>query len=680
MSQVIFNYKSSSTTIQCNGQDIMKDIYKKFESKINIDKEIDLSKLIFMYNGSIINENSIYDEIINEEDRQSKETIILVDDLNNNGDTPTEIIIKSNEIICPTCSENAFIQLNDYKININGCKKEHNTFNILLNEFEETQGIDVSKITCENDNCNSNKGETYANAFYRCIICKKNLCPICKTKHNKENKDHKIIDYIEKSYICETHKMSFIKYCKDCKLNVCLICGKEHRDHNIIDFQDIIFTKDELLKDISLLKENNEQFFKEIDNIIEKLKAVKDNFTKYYKIYNDVISNYNCENTNYELLCNINEFKNFNSNIKNDIDAIIKADNINNKFDNIMQVYEKMINKNNIIEFEKDPHDLKYKLDITNTNDSCGSSDIFEVFTSYIDKKVYIASKNVDFNIDIFTLVDNQKIKSLCGHHSSISTIRYFINNKDYNEYLISADHNYLVILWDITNNYNIKYKIETEYDEIIYSCLLVFPEINDDNFIVTSTISTSDEEEQSLVKVYSLNTGEFVKYIDNNEIYYLLSWYDKNNNKYYIVQLSNKKIVINNLLEDQLYCELKHIPEAYHNSGFIFSKDNNDYLCSSSTNGYINIWDLYKKNIFKSINTNNCYLMHIIQWNSQYIIVADYDNKCFKIINLENDNIADIGQQHTKEVVCIKKIYDDKNGELLLSASNDKTIKLWSF
>jgi hypothetical protein len=330
-----------------------------------------------------------------------------------------------------------------------------------------------------------------------------------------------------------------------------LICGKEHRDHTNIDFQDIIFTKEELLKDISLLNENNEKFFKEIDNIIEKLKAVKDNLTKYYKIYNDIISKYNCENTNYELLCNINEFKNYNINIKNDIDTIIKTDNINNKFDNIIKIYEKMINKNNIIKFEKDPHDLKYKLDITNTNDSCGSSDIFEVFTSYIDKKVYIASKNVDFNIDIFTLLDNQKIKSLSGHNSSISTIRYFINNKDYNEYLISADHNYLVILWDITNNYNIKYKIETEYDEIIYSCLLVFPEINDDNFIVTSTISTSDEEEQSLVKVYSLNTGEFVKYIDNNEIDYLLSWYDKNNNKYYIVQLSNKKIIINNLLED---------------------------------------------------------------------------------------------------------------------------------
>jgi len=678
MSIVIFNYKFSKVTIQCNGQELMKDIYKSFESKIKIDKEIDISKLIFMYNGSPIDENLTFNQVIKGEDKKSNQMIILVQDLEK-GEAQNEKIIKSYENVCPTCEENAFIKISDYKININDCPKAHNTFNILLNEYEKTQGIDASQIICENDDCKSNMVETYANAFYRCITCKKNLCPLCKSKHSKNNKDDKIIDYNEKNYICETHKSFFTKYCKDCKLNLCLFCGKEHKEHIVIDFQDIILTKEDHLEEIAILKDNLDKLNNEIDDIMEKLKTVKDNFQIYYKIYNDIINNYKCLNTNYEFLCNIAEFKNYNNNIRNDIDAIIKDDNISNKFNGILKIYEKMTNKENIIKFEKDPHDLKYKLDITNTNDSRGASDIFEVFTSYKDKKGYIASKNINYCIDIFALLDNQKIKSLSGHNNSICTIRYFINNKDYNEYLISADHNYLVILWDITNNYNIKYKIETEYDDIIYSCLLVFPDNNDDNFILTSTISTSDEDEQSPVKVYSLNNGEFVKNIDNNEIYYLLSWYDKNNNKYYIVQLSNKKIIINNLLEDELYCELIHQPEGYHNSGFIFSKDNNDYLCSSSTNGYIHIWDLYNKNIFKAINTNNCYLMHIIQWNSKYIIVADFDKKCFKIINLENDNIADIEQKHTKEVVCIKKVYDDKYGESLLSAGNDNTIKLWN-
>ena len=139
-------------------------------------------------------------------------------------------------------------------------------------------------------------------------------------------------------------------------------------------------------------------------------------------------------------------------------------------------------------------------------------------------------------------------------------------------------------------------------------------------------------------------------------------------------------KILINNLLEDELYSELSNEPEASHFSGFIYYKDNNDYLCSSSFNGYINIWDLYNKKIFKIINTNNCKLFHIIKWNNKYIIVADYKNKSFKIIDLEeNKIISDIKGQLTKGVICIKKINHPIYGESLLSAGFDKIIKLWT-
>ena len=154
---------------------------------------------------------------------------------------------------------------------------------------------------------------------------------------------------------------------------------------------------------------------------------------------------------------------------------------------------------------------------------------------------------------------------------------------------------------------------------------------------------------------------------------------YNKKNNKYYIIQFSNRKIIINNLIEEELYSELKKEPEADHFSGFIYNKNDNNYLCSSSRNGYINIWDLYNKKIFKVINTNKCGLFNIIEWNNKYIIVADYDNKSFKIIDLEeNKVICDIKGQHTDRLVCIKKIYHPIYGESLLSAANDNTIKLW--
>ena len=244
-------------------------------------------------------------------------------------------------------------------------------------------------------------------------------------------------------------------------------------------------------------------------------------------------------------------------------------------------------------------------------------------------------------------MLDNKKILSLQGHKNDITTIRYFINKNNYNninEYLISGDIDHIVIIWDITNNYKIKYQIDTKYNSSIYSCLLIFPHNNNDNYIITSTYYKSNDNDKSSTKIYSLNNGKFIKYINNtnnNTIYYLLSWYNKNNNKYYIIQFSYNKIIINNLLEDELYSELiQQQSESDHYSGFIYNRNNNDYLCSSSTNGYINIWDLYNKNIFKIINTNNCFLYHIIEWNNKYIIVADLLNKSFKIIDLDENKI----------------------------------------
>ena len=84
-------------------------------------------------------------------------------------------------------------------------------------------------------------------------------------------------------------------------------------------------------------------------------------------------------------------------------------------------------------------------------------------------------------------------------------------------------------------------------------------------------------------------------------------------------------------------------------------------------------------KKIFKIININECELVHIIEWNNKYIIVADYYNKSFKIIDIEeNKMICDINGQHTDKLVSIKKIYHPLYGESLLSAADDNIIKLW--
>ena len=164
--------------------------------------------------------------------------------------------------------------------------------------------------------------------------------------------------------------------------------------------------------------------------------------------------------------------------------------------------------------FKKNPN-LKYKLEITNNIDPFGNNDIFEVFVSFKDKKGYLISKNKKCNLDIFILLENKKIISLQEHKNYIRTVRYFLNNKDYNEYLISANDDFIVIIWDITKSYNIKLKINTHYFENIFSCLLIFPHNINDNYIITSTITNNSTIGKCGSKIYLLkNKGKFINYL----------------------------------------------------------------------------------------------------------------------------------------------------------------------
>ena len=494
----------------------------------------------------------------------------------------------------------------------------------------------------------------------------------------------------------------------------------------INDKFNILFNEVNLLKNKAFYNNEMNNTIKNLNNKIEELEEIINNKDILINEMNNKILTQESRIKDLERRRNENEIKLMKEKITN-IENIINSNqlmdktecikDLNNKTEeddndinnnnNIISDYIKGVNKeiinknedkNKLLEYEqkvnykfiKDPKNLKFKENIITTNTCYGWNDIFEIFTSYKDKLEYLASPNLNsgffyssYEITIFKLLDNQQIISLSGHNNKIRTIRYFINDKNKNEYLISADDDKRVIIWDITNDYNIKCNIDTKYGENIYSCLLVFPNNIIDNYIITSSFNRSENDEESSTKIYLLNDeGKFFKYINKSNkiaIYYLLSWYNKKNKNYYIIQFAFGKIIINNLLEDELYSELVHEHEDDHYSGFICYKNDTDYLYSSSRNGYINIWDLYNKNIFKVINTKGSKLSHIIEWNNKYVITVDFYKKLIKIIDVENDIITDIKSDHTDRLPCIKKINHPIYGESLLSAANDNMIKLWT-
>ena len=263
-------------------------------------------------------------------DKQQKKMTILVTDSNPKGREMASVI-KSKYIICPICRENAKIKINNFQISLYGCKNGHKIYNLSLDEFNEKQYIDLSKIKCSK--CTKTKSSTFNNEFYKCAKCNINLCPLCK-----ENHEHKAIDYDKIKYKCINHDDIYIKYCNTCKINICPTCEKEtHLNHEIssIDLKDKKYFEIELKK----LREDIDNINENISIIIERLDNIKDNLEKYYEFEKDMINNYEIQN--YDILFNLDKIINYNEIIK-DINNKNKGKSISKIIENLMDVYKKI--------------------------------------------------------------------------------------------------------------------------------------------------------------------------------------------------------------------------------------------------------------------------------------------------------------------------------------------------
>ena len=594
-----------------------------------------------------------------------------------------KVILSNNEIINQIVKELNFIK----KIVLNKDQNNISNNNLYFNNNNTTFNIN-EKINELNNKINSK--DSLINELYKKMNIKDKEI---KDIYNKLKDKNYLINEMNKTLKIKDSQMLFQNKERTESINQLKIKDEEINkklNEKAYEINNKLIDKDNALNEINkkliekdyLINEINSKL-NEKENQIERQNEEINELKKYINKIN--------EENNYK----INELKNiiFNlSEVKSKYKNNLSNCNYNNNnLSNYNNNSSSMMNEGSTNE-KKNPKNLKFKQDVVTTNTKCGLNDIFEVYISLKDNVQYLISPNKNnFNLDIINLNDNKLLFSLKGHLKKVTSIRYFINNFNNNEYLISSDEDKIVIIWDITNNYSLKYSIDTNFNDIIYSCLIVFINENNENsnndnegYIITSTYGISDENEKSGTKIYSMeNNGEFINYINNsnnNSIYYMLSWFNKKNNKYYIIQFSYMKIFINNLLEDELYAELTQEQKLSHYSGFIYEIDEDKcYLYTSSKNGFINIWDLYNKNLINNININGSILCHMIQWDEKYAIVADYNGKSFKIIDIQSLSVVkDINGAHNKEVKTIKKIKHPLYGESLLSGGNDYTIKLW--
>ena len=363
----------------------MKDIFNRCLNKIN--KNID--EIFFMCNGSKIDGERKLEEINNNDN----EMTILVYDINNKNNENKGIVKQSKDIICAECGEICLLDIKDYKITLNHCNNKHKRENILLDEYENLQQIKEINIIC--NECNKNKNDVFQNKFYKCCNCKTNICPICKSKHNKE---HKLIDYELKNYLCNIHGERYMSFCKDCYTNLCDICEVEHnKKYNSHNYEYLTkLMKNEDNNNIKELRIKIDNLRNEINDIINRLNKINNNMEIYFKLYNNIINNYDLKNKNYELLINTNNISNYNKIIIKDINEIINENKIENKMKYLYDIYDKMITINEIV--------IKYKIGKENRIRVFG-----DTFVENNKSNFKMVIDNKDYEIDSFYNVENKR-------------------------------------------------------------------------------------------------------------------------------------------------------------------------------------------------------------------------------------------------------------------------------
>ena len=308
-----------------------------------------------------------------------------------------------------------------------------------------------------------------------------------------------------------------------------------------------------------------------------------------------------------------------------------------------------------------------------------GANDFFELFHIKNDESsIYIALKckeeNSDIsNIDIIkmkSINDIRKIKRLKGHQKRIVFVKYFKNPYTLQEYLISGDREENVRAWEILdeNNYLSLCVIKTNYGRLlmqqsIYNCLIYFTEKR--NYIITTTVTNNYS------RLYELENGALIKDISltyYNYTYYLVSYKD------YIVDCCKDFVMIYNPLNEEVYSKIETSYTKGDNRSccIIYNKNNNDYLYISNCNGYIISYCLNTKNVINNYNINND-LYHIIFWDLNNLIFAQYNSEYLGIIDIEKNNTKNLIKLK-KTIMCVKKILLNKTDEILFASGEDNT------
>ena len=449
---------------------------------------------------------------------------------------------------------------------------------------------------------------------------------------------------------------------------------------------------------INLNKYSNleEIIFSKIENFHSKNNVLLNRDDKNEDILNIIYVQKMVDNDDYEIKIELNKNQSITPNHSNEI---LK---LNNSFNSLTKELEEMKisfekklkekeeennnlrkllriktprKENEPVNFKTEPSTLtKCKIINEVVDGGRGMNDHFAVYNLVKDPKktVYVAIKNKLENsqssfiniIKIKSVDDIKIIQRLYGHNQRIVFVKYYLDPYTDNEYLLSADKEEVVIVWKIVDkgNYERFCYINTFYGQLlmrqsIYSCIIFFTERK--NYIYTTSVT------KNYSRLYELEDGSFLRNVTITLYNYTLHLIKY---KQYIIDICKDYIMIYNPFNELLYDTIKNDQTLGENrSGcIVYNKNNTDYLCITNENGFIIIYDLNIKKIYKIIKTNGEFY-HIISWNLKYLILAVHNHDSLWVVDFDG-KINKTTFKSNAHLICVKKFILNEQ-EIILCA-----------
>jgi len=560
------------------------------------------------------------------------------------------------------------------------CQNKHYEKYKIKNLEEINDNIDLSKLNCFS--CNLNLSQYY------CLLCYKTFCSQCKENHAK-TLHNQIIKLKDIDSICFNHPFQENNN-KFKKLFGCKLCCNDGYPEYEDDYLSEI--KDYQIENIDFSKKNFEKEYNQIQYEDNDLYLLSKEYKKrIYKEY-EYIQNYYNQIKNilknkiplnfifYQnlQLININNFlySDFSlNNLTYDKKKILftrghlfHCSRYRNNCKEAKDLQNKLLKNNDENHFKMIPQDLKFGENIGFNNGAFTGLDAFKNINNI--PILLFSLKNKIYLMNIITRKNIKEIIVDIGEQE-INFLKYF--NYDKKEYIICKIEKDKIIIFDIQNNYNIIFELDSKN---IRSCILF--NYNSKIYLFVSfldkvNIYDINNNNQLMTSIYKQSQiDDCMEYTDNIFI-------DKNNLLYIIICYRNKIISLKNS-DYKIYKEYinKYPHEGILKLPKVYEFENNiTYLLTIFYNYILNIYDFYSGDIIKQFNFSWEFLpCDYLFWNSNLLLIMGYED-LVHIIDIFTGEINYFDD--TFNSYFMKKIYLDDCEESIIYAQKHCDIRLLS-